>query len=174
MNATTTKPATSITTEALCTESLRKVRIVKISSCQNLSESGEITYHIGVSDQGEILFRIHANSSSGYFSREWIPLVGIQGVFAEVAADEFITSYTLHTLFKGKSTNSPGFMLAALLAAGLVQRSTTNDRGYESTDGKEFFTSIQALIESGDSLDPDAKLKKASKKKASLDAPPLA
>jgi hypothetical protein len=93
-------------------------------------------------------------------------------MFSEVPADGAITSFTLHLLFKGKSTNSPGFMLAALLAEGLVQRSSVNDRGYECTDGKAFFSSIQELIDSGISLDPDAKPKRPSKKKDASEVAP--
>lgn len=178
MNAAATKPniseSTSITTSVTATTS-GKIRILKIATCPSISGKSTLTYHIGYgvlvatvgNANSEILFRVHANSSSGYFSREWISLVAIQQVFAKVPADGAITSYLLHKLFKGKSANTPAFMLAALLAEGLVQPSSIKDRCHDCTDGKAFFTEIQALIESDIALDADAKPKKSSGKIAS-------
>lgn len=172
MNASSPKPESPLP---------QNIRILKIGTCPSLSQSATLTYHIGHvvnGDQGDILFRVHANSSSGYFSREYVPLAAIQEVFTKEAADGTvpgngsITSYLLHSLFKGKSTNTPGFMLAALLAEGLVQVSSINDRCYECTDGKDFFAGIQVLIKSDVALDADAKPKKLSKKKSPLEAPP--
>lgn len=178
MNAATTNPEIS---------QPRNIRILKIGTCPSLSQSATLTYHVAQEvngDHGEILFRVHANSSSGYFSREWIPLVAIQEIFTKEAADGTIpgngtiTSFLLLSLFKGKSTNTPGFMLAAILAEGLIQQSSINDRCYECTDGKAFFSDIQTLIDSDVALDADAKpkgdTKKLSKKKSSSEAAPSA
>lgn len=172
MNAAATKldTSTSVTT-SVSAISHRKIRILKIATCLSISGKSTLTYHIAVGTVGnansEILFRVHANSSSGYFSREWISLVAIQQVFSKVPADGAITSYLLHKLFKGKSANTPAFMLAALLAEGLVQPSSIKDRCHDCTDGKAFFTEIQALIESDIALDADAKPKKPSGKAVS-------
>lgn len=149
------------------------IRIIKIGTCKNLSGQSELTYHIGCNEQSELFFRMHANSSSGYFSREWVSLVAIQQVFAKVPPDAAITSFLMRDLFVGKSTNTPGFVFAALLAEGLVQPSSVVDRCYECTDGKAFFPGIQALIESGVNLDADAKPKKLSKKKSTSESAPL-
>lgn len=171
MNASPTKPEASLP---------QNIRILKIGTCPSLSQSSTLTYHIGCTNNGDILFRVHANSSSGYFSREYVPLVAIQEIFTKEAADGTIpgngriTSYLLHSLFKGRSSNTPGFMLAALLAEGLVQPSSINDRCYECTDGKEFFSGIQVLIESDVALDADSKPKKLSKKKPPLEVAPSA
>jgi hypothetical protein len=161
-----------VDTNTVPTITPRKIRILKISQCPNLSGSATLTYQIGIADEKEILFRVDANSSSGYFSREWVQLVDIQRVFAEVPADSYITSYTLHSLLIGKSTNTCGYILACILAEKLVQRSSIEDRGYECTDGKEFFTSVQSLIDANVSLDPDAKPKKLIKKKSVTEAVP--
>ena len=172
MNASSTKPESPLP---------QNIRILKIGTCPSLSQSSTLTYHVGHvvnGDQGDILFRVHANSSSGYFSREYVPLVAIQEIFTKEATDGTIpgngqiTSYLLHSLFKGRSSNTPGFMLAALLAEGLVQPSSINDRCYECTDGKEFFSGIQMLIDSDVALDADSKPKKVSKKKSPLETPP--
>jgi len=161
MSAAKVKPETAITTVAP-----RIIRILKIGTCSTLSNSAILTYHVGVSNEGEIFFRVWANTGSGYFSREWVSLIAIQKIFAEVPADGIvITSYLLHPLLEKRSVNTHGFIWASMLSEGLVQRSSTDERGYESTDGKEFFSAIQALIDSNVSLDQDAKPKKVSKKK---------
>ncbi len=173
MNATATKPDANITTIIP-----RRIIVLKSAQCSNLSSSATLSYQVGCTDENEILFRIDTNSSSGYFSREWVRLVDIQRVFAEVPTDGYLNSYTLHSVLNGKSTCTSGFLMAALLAEGLVQRSSINDRGYECTDGKQFFSEIQVLIDSGISLDPDAKNKKSirttGKKKSASEAAPSA
>jgi len=52
----------------------------------------------------------------------------------------------MRDLFVGKSTNTPGFVFAALLAEGLVQPSSIVERCYECTDGKEFFAGVQPSL----------------------------
>jgi len=150
-----------------------EIRIIKIDTCPNLSGKSTLTYHIGCNAESELFFRVYANSASGYFSREWVSLVAIQQAFAEVPAEGAITSYLMRDLFIGKSTNTPGFVFAALLAEGLVQPSSIVDRRYECTDGKGFFAGIQELVASDISLDPDSKPRKPSKKKAASETAPL-
>lgn len=163
----TTKPAASVETPS------PSLRILKIGSCPNLSGKSTLAYHVGCDDKSELFFRMYANSSSGYFSREWVSLASIQQAFAKVPADSAITSSLMRDLFVGKSTNTPGFVFAAMLAEGLVQPSSIVERCYECTDGKAFFTEIQALIESDVNLDADAKPKKPSKKKSASESAPL-
>ena len=149
------------------------IRILKIGSCPSLSGQSTLTYHIGCNEQSELFFRVYANSSSGYFSREWVSLVAIQEVFAKVPADGAITSFLMRGLFIGKSTNTPGFVFAAMLAESLVQPSSIVERCYECADGKEFFTAIQMLMDSEVNLDADDKPKKPLKKKSASEAAPL-
>ena len=46
-------------------------------------------------------------------------------------------------MFKGKSANSAGFLLAVLLAEGLLKVSEGNARHYERVDQKEYEKVIQ-------------------------------
>lgn len=166
MNAAATKNKPEVSTAP------PSLRILKIGSCPNLSGKSTLAYHVGCDDKSELFFRVYANSSSGYFSREWVSLASIQQAFAKVPADGAITSSLMRDLFVGKSTNTPGFVFAAMLAEGLVQPSSIVDRCYECTDGKAFFAEVQALIESDVNLDADAKPKKPSKKKAASESAP--
>lgn len=148
------------------------LRILKVGACPSLSEKSTLTYHVGCNDKSELFFRVYANSSSGYFSREWVSLNAIQEAFSKTLEEGVITSSLMRGLFVGQSTNTPGFVFAALLAEGLVQPSGIVDRCYECTDGKDFFAEVQALIESDVSLDADAKPKKPSKKKSASEPAP--
>lgn len=165
-SATPVTPATTIPAPS--------IRILKVASCPSLSGKSTLTYHMGCNEQSELFFRVYANSSSGYFSREWVSLNAIQQAFAKAPEEGAITSFLIRHLFIGKSTNTPGFVFAALLAEGLVQPSSIVERCYECTDGKAFFAEAQALIESDVNLDADAKPKKLSKKRTASETAPSA
>lgn len=140
--------------------SATSIRILKIGTCPSLSGKSTLTYHIGCTENSDIQFRVFKNSSSGYFSQEWVSLASIQQVFAKVPDDGALTSFLMRGLFTGKSTNTPGFVFAAMLAEGLVQPSSIVERCYECTDGKGFFAEVQALIESAVDLKVVEKPKK--------------
>ncbi|WP_051937879.1 hypothetical protein [Ferriphaselus sp. R-1] len=148
-----------------------EMRILKVASCPSLSQKSELMYHIGCDAEGAIYFRINANSAKGYFSREWVPSEKIGKALGNGA---LITSFTLQQVYVGKSQNNGGFLLAALLAEGLVQASAVRDRCHEVADGKAFFDAMQQLIESGVSLDPDTRPRKPSRKKQSSETAPSA
>ncbi|MEY3788110.1 MAG: hypothetical protein RLZ75_2317, partial [Pseudomonadota bacterium] len=58
------------------------------------------------------------------------------------------TSFALYSLLKGKSNNTPAFLIAALLEEGIVRRSLTEKRCYELCDVSVFMTKIKPLLES--------------------------
>lgn len=147
--ASTTAPATIDTT-----------RILKVGHCPSLSGKSELTYHIGCNTEGEIQFCIYANSANGYFNQEWVSLDRIREVLKENSG---ITSFTLQSVFKGKSQNNGGFLLAALKQERLVTVSELNERQYQTTDAALFMEAMKALMESSVSLDPP---KKPSRKQA--------
>ncbi|HHA18926.1 MAG TPA: hypothetical protein ENK70_04395 [Methylophaga sp.] len=96
-------------------------RIIKINECQTLSSNSTLTYHIGCDDKdNSIHFRIVSNTGGGFFNDEWIALSDIQQAFAKWPVDDPITSFALNGLFKGKSANSPAFLMAALKEENIV------------------------------------------------------
>lgn len=145
------------------------IRILKIAACPSLSGKSSLTYHVGCDADGAIHFRIQANSGGGYFNNEWVSADKIGKVLGEGSG---ITSFTLQSAYVGKSQNNGGFILAALFAEGLVNRSADNERQYLLADPAAFNAEVKALMESDVSLDPDAKPKKPSKKKSAPEAEP--
>lgn len=158
---------------------VQAIRILKIASCPTLSGKSTLTYHIGCAVNGEgictadseINLRIYANDGGGFFSNEWISLDKIQQVFAKVPADKPITSFVLHSIFRGKSVNTPAFLLAALRQEGLVKQSEDKQRQYERIDPAEFIAGVNTLIATDVDLKVDVKPEAVSPSKKSAPTP---
>ena len=92
------------------------VRVLKEAQCKSLEGSAKLTYHIGIDDAGDIHFKIAENSGGGFFSNEWISFLDIQAAFKDWGDETPITSMALRPLFRGKSVNTPSFLLAVLMS----------------------------------------------------------
>ena len=132
------------------------IRIIKVASCLTCTGKATLTYHIGSVADNEIHFRVHSNTGGGLFSAEWVSLNAIKSALDN--ATQPITSFTLSKIFKGKSTNTPGFLMAVLKSEGLVRNLEGKIRGYEQIDSNAFMSEINALITS------DVDIKVASNK----------
>jgi len=106
-------------------------------SCPSLSDSCVLEYEIGVNATVDSFFRIKETNANGFFSSEW---VNWQDVLNACKAATSLTSYSLRPVFKGKSVNTAGFLLAALLKQGLVARKPGKSRCYQLTGKAEKFT----------------------------------
>jgi hypothetical protein len=131
------------------------IRILKIGSCESVSRKSTLTFHIGCTADGEIQFRIYANTAAGFFSQEWLPLTSINQVLSK--AGGHFTSFALQSLFRGKSQNNTAFLLAVLQREGLVGRAIDKKRCYDKLDAGPFIAEIKALIGSDTSLNADDK-----------------
>jgi hypothetical protein len=120
------------------------MRILKTDSCPSLSGRSILTYHIGHKDN-EIYFSLAENSKPGVLSREWLPLAQMEQLLAAEEHSFTSRSSALHTLYKGHSINSGGFMLAVLLKEGLVTKGKS--RSYCRCDSSAFKAAVQPLIE---------------------------
>lgn len=136
-----------------------EIRILKTSNCPTLSAKSTLIYDIGCNPQGDILLRVFANSGGGYFNQEWIALADIQKAVEKVP---HITSFSLRQLYAGKSTNSPGFLLAVLKHEGLVKLKGDQDRTYVALDAEPFIAEMKAL--NADSGAGNASIGKKGKK----------
>jgi len=139
------------------------IRILKIATCPNLSDSAKLGYHIGCNAESQIQLRVHSNSGTGYFSREWVSLNAIFKALDKCPKDKPLTSFWLHPLLVGKSINTPSFLMAVLLAEGLVQKA---ERNYERCDHKGFVGEVNKLIESGVDIKIEDQAKVVTKAKA--------
>ncbi len=88
-----------------------QIQVVRTASCPSLSERSTITYEIGSKGDSQYI-RLSANSAGGLFCKEWVDFANILPL---LAGSPNLTSKTLQPVYAGKSANSPGFLLAALI-----------------------------------------------------------
>jgi hypothetical protein len=108
-----------------------------------------LEYHIGITDPADIQFRLFGNTAAGIFSKEWVRLDDVVQAFKRAPNDKPLTSHLLNTVYQGRSTNSSGFLLAAMLNEGLIRRTEGVTFGYDRNDDAEFMAGIEKLIASG-------------------------
>lgn len=95
-----------------------EINVLKTASCLSISGKSTITYEVG--SQGDQQFiRLSGNSSGGLFCKEWVSLADVQQLLKGVPQP---TSKTLQPLYVGRSSNSPGFLLACAIHEGLAEK----------------------------------------------------
>ena len=140
--------------------SIETIRTLKTGNCSSRSGKSKLTYLIGADSDSDIHFRIHGNTGNGFFNNDWIPLKTILELLGKSGGA--FTSYTLHPLLKGKSNNTPAFLIASLLEEGIIHRSVSEKRCYELSDVSVFMAKIKPLLESKTVIEKESK---PSKKK---------
>ena len=103
-------------------------QVLKRSSCPTLSGKSSLHYEICLDAKQTLLFRITACNGGGFFSKEWVSLPAIRLALQKSKA---ITAILLFPLFKGKSVNTPGYLLAVLRAEKLIQALPGKTRVHE-------------------------------------------
>ena len=144
--------------------STNELRILKKSTCSTLSGKSKLNFAIGANEKGDVYIAVTGNDGGGFFSTEWVALNDIQQALAKSPKE--ITSVVLYGLFKGKSVNTPSFMLAVLKHEGLVRAKKGRQRKHELCDPKPFMDRIADLM-SAKSKPKTTRKKAAVKKKAS-------
>ncbi|EXI73243.1 MAG TPA: hypothetical protein DIT03_02540 [Candidatus Accumulibacter sp.] len=154
----TPKPATPKAVKAVKTvPAVPSLRILKIGHCLTVSGKSTLTYHVGCTPESAIQIRLYTNSGKGFLNQDWIPWTAIQERLKPQSGETFFTSQVLHALFRGKSLNSPGFLMAVLKAEGVVKASAVKRRCYETVENAGFLAGIERLMASTVDLDAEAK-----------------
>ena len=86
---------------------------------------------------------VRGNTGGGYFSNEWIPLTDVLAALEE--SPEEINSLALFPLFRGKSANTPGFLLAVLKQEKLAVPLKGRQRKYRLGDTAAFLAKVESL-----------------------------
>ena len=140
------------------------MRILKINTCPSLSGRSELTYHIVCNSEGKIHFRIVGNSGSGQFNADAVPFNQISNLLSEHPIDKPLTSTAMRPMFRGKSSNSPAFLFAALKAESIVLPSTDKDAGYLLGDIEAFKQAMTERIASEPAITSTTAVEPAKKK----------
>ena len=135
----------SATTNKPDTPALNPNRIIKTSSCNALSGNGEIGYELSLDNKKSLHIRITSNSGGGFFSDESIPISEIERILFSQTDPSRLTSVALQPLFRGKSVNTPAFLMAALRNEGFVKPIGELKRFHQCIDAKSFKALIKKL-----------------------------
>ena len=145
------------------------MRVLSTGTCDTLSGSSKLTYHIGSMPDGEIYIRVHSNTGGGFFSQEWISLQDILTALKKRPEGKPITSILLNPLLRGKSANTPGFLLAVLLHEKVVRSMQGKLRRHELGDPSVFTDKVDKLLAgSGNAKVKTAKTAANTTKKAPI------
>ena len=142
------------------------MRVLKTATCKSVTGKSTLTYQLGQALNHTVHIRITKNSSSGQFSSEWVKIDDIQRALAGGREGEPLTSFMLQNLFKGKSVNTPAFIMAALTKEQLLCTLKGKKRGHEWDDRDGFELKLEKLT-SGKTT-KKAVTRKAPRKKATV------
>ena len=142
------------------------------ASCKSLEGQGKLTYEFGADSRGAAYVRIRSNSGGGFFSNEWIPFSAIRSALESWSADTPLTSLALRGLFKGKSANNPSFLLATLVAEGVVKALAGKRRQYTLADISAFLQSVSQASHSKTGQGKTPAGQKKSRRMSGLSKPP--
>jgi hypothetical protein len=92
-----------------------------------------------------------SESCLGFFSQEWISIRDILTALKKRPDGKPITSILLNPLFRGRSANTPGFMMAVLSHERLVRSMQGKLRRHELMDPSAFTEKVEKLMASGTS-----------------------
>ena len=141
------------------------IQVLKESTCKTSSGKSTLTYQVGVDESGDIHLKISGNDGGGFWSAEWLSFTSIQTALKEWPEDQGVTSMTFRKIFRGKSANTPGFLVAVLCAEGIIEPMGEKKRVHQACDPAAFLASVEAL-QNGSSKKPRAKTKAVPKAKA--------
>ena len=118
----------SVTNEAETQPEPDPIEVVYQGECESLSGRSNLTYAVGRHPDGTLHFRLVYNSGGGMFCPDWIPGSDIDAV---AVGHTELTSRSFQVLKPNRSTNTAGFVMAALKSLGLIRNNAENTRLHE-------------------------------------------
>jgi hypothetical protein len=122
------------------------IQALKEGTCPTSSGKSNLGYQVGADKSGGIHLKVSSNDGGGMFSPEWVSFTNIQAALKEWPEDQGVTSMTFRKIFRGKSANTPGFLVAVLCAEGIIEPMGEKKRVHQSCDPAAFLASVKALI----------------------------
>jgi hypothetical protein len=122
------------------------ITVLKENTCKTSSGKSTLTYQVGVDESGDIQLKVSGNDGGGFWSAEWVSVQDIQTALKSWPEGQGITSMTFRKVFRGKSANTPGFLVAVLCAEGIIEPMGEKKRVHQSCDPAAFLASVKALI----------------------------
>lgn len=127
----------------------------------SISGRSVLTYAFGRhQENGSLHFRLVANSGSGMFSNAWVKVADIEALIANQIE---LTSKSFQSIYKGKSINSGGFLMAVLKDLGVIRPCVGNTRLHEHVPDQHIEEIIEARLSE---VTPAAQTKRRKQKGA--------
>jgi hypothetical protein len=135
-----------------------EIEIVATQKTKTISGKTTLTYHLGKDEESNPWVRAWSSSGSGFFSNEYLLISRIIEILEQQKGASF-TSFVFQPLFKGKSVNTPGFLVAILLAEKIIALEPGKQRKY-------VYVSADKLLANIENSKPRKAVKKAAAKAA--------
>jgi hypothetical protein len=119
------------------------IKVIREATCPTSSGKSTLTYQVAFSETGEPLLRVSNNDGGGFWSREWVAYSSLEKAISEWPEDQGITSMAFRKIFRGKSANTPGFLVAVLCAEGLLEPMGDKKRVHQACDPAAFLASLE-------------------------------
>jgi hypothetical protein len=120
------------------------IEIIYQAECPSISGRSTLTYAIGRhKEDGTLHLAIIGNTGGGMLCSDFASAKEIQSV---VMGDADLTAKSFHCLHPGKSINTGGFILAALVDLGLIRAREDNSRVHEHVPTATFEKVAMARI----------------------------
>jgi len=118
-----------------------EIEIIETNKTATVSGRGELVYSVLKDINGDLFLKLVRNSQTGFFSNELLSLNSIISSLEEQKGQPF-TSFIFQGLFKGKSVNTPGFLVAVLLNEEVLAFSEGKKRKYVYVSADKLLTKI--------------------------------
>ena len=129
--------------KATLTNTDNDIQILKEATCPTSSGKSTLTYQVGKDESDAIFLKISGNDGGGFWSAEWVALADIQSAIKAWPEDQGITSMAFRKIFRGKSANTPGFLVAVLCDLGLLEPMGDRKRVHQACDPAAFLASLE-------------------------------
>ncbi len=143
------------------------IKVLKADTCPTSSGKSNLRYEVGIDESDSIHVKISSNDGGGMFSPEWVSFQDIQTALKEWPEGQGVTSMTFRKIIRGKSANTPGFLVAVLCAEGIIEPMGEKKRVHQACDPAAFLASVEALQGTPSKI---SKTKEAPKTKAKTPA----
>ena len=119
------------------------IEVIYQGECPSLSGRSVLTYAVGRHPDGTLHLKVVSNDGGGMWCDEWIPGSDIDAV---VIGQTELTSRAFQVLKPGRSTNTAGFVMAALKSLGLIRTNAENIRLHDQAPTETFEKVVMARM----------------------------
>jgi hypothetical protein len=145
--STKTKSPTTTTDKTVETQE-PKITTIKKSTCKSLEGKATLTYRTGTDETSALYWQVCSNTGGGFFSDEWVLFEDIHKSLTDWAKESPITSMALRSVFKkGKSVNTPAFLMASLVKEGILDPLEGKKRQFQLGDVRAFLAAVDHFQE---------------------------